>query len=151
MAALVSTVLPRDVRHLGLVDGVWVCDFPSVIGMAALLRKGVLDSFAVRQAMSGRAEKKELLYNYLSSQEFAQRILGLMETFREMKRELEQEKAAFTRMWARREKQLDQFVTHTGRMWGELEHIFGPGLPEIPGLALPGGEQLPLLGDGGDE
>jgi hypothetical protein len=150
VAALVSTALPRDLRHLGQVDGVWVCDFPTALGLAAALRKSVIDLFLLRQSTSGRAEKKELLYNYLASPEFGQRITGLVETFREMKRELEQERAAYTRIWAKREKQLDQFMEHTARMYGDMEAIFGSGLPEIPGLALPGAEQLPLLGDGDD-
>ncbi len=152
LAALVSTVLPKEVRYLGQIEGVWVCEVGTVLGTATLLRKLLIDNFTVRQSLRGRADKKELLYNYLASTEFGQRIEGLCETFREMKRELDQERAAFQRIWARREKQLDQFMEHTARMYGDLQGILGAGLSEVTGLTLPGTEERPLLeGAGSDD
>jgi hypothetical protein len=149
VAALVSTVLPKEVRHFGCVDGVWVCDFPTALGVATSLRAGLVELRAARSAEEGRSGKMERLYAYLMGPEFRARIEGMMAVYREMRKELDQEQAAITRMWARREKQIQQFVEHTARMCGDMQGI-GAGLADIPGLGLPGGEQLPLL-DTGDE
>jgi hypothetical protein len=144
VAAIVSTALPRDVRHFGEIERVWISDFPTAIGMAIALRAALIERASAVRAMSGQASKMDSLYKYLLGPEFRQRIEGLLTLFRDMKKDLEQERAAMMKMHARRDKQIDQFMEHTARLYGDMQGI-GAGLPEIPGLMLPGAEQLPLL------
>ena len=79
----------------------------------------------------------EVVYNYLASQEFRQRIAGVVEAFVTMQSDLETEKRAMHKSWSKREKQLQRALTNTAGMYGELQGIIGASLPEIEGLGLP--------------
>ena len=61
---------------------------------------------------------------------------GIVEAFDSMKKDLNQEKKAMTRMWSKREKQLEQVFQNTVRMYGHMQGIIGASLPEIKSLEL---------------
>ena len=87
--------------------------------------------------MNGRTDKMELLYTYLSGPEFRHRIEGIVEAFVTLRQELEAEKRATQRMWAKRDKQLDRAITNTSGMYGDLQGIIGASLPAIESLSHP--------------
>jgi len=138
LAVLVSQTLPPEVRGFGLMDGVWVCDFATVIPLAVALRQGLITAAVARQAEVGRQGKMEQLYQFLTSVEFRQRIEGVVEAFKTMREDLEAEKRALQKHWARREKQLEQALTHTAMLYGGVQGIVGQNaLPDIAPLQLP--------------
>jgi hypothetical protein len=138
LAVLVSQTLPEEVRGFGLLEGVWVCDFVTYIPLAAALRQGLVSTAVARQAEAGRQGKAEQLYQFLTSVEFRQRIEGTVEAFVAMRNDLEAEKRALQKHWARREKQLDQAITHTALLYGSVQGIAGQSaLPDIAPLQLP--------------
>lgn len=139
LAVILSTALPADVTNFAPVDGVWVTDFACAIGLAGALRQGLLSLAGVRRAESGKQEKAAILYTYLSSTEFRQRIEAIVEAFVTMKADLDTEKRAMTKQWAKREKQLEQVVGTTALMYGDLQGIVGQAaLPGIKVLELEG-------------
>lgn len=137
VAVLASAALPKTVAHVGLVEGVWVTDFPSAMGLAAALRRGLTDVALTKLAAVGKNEKMEILYAYLSGNEFRQRVEGMMESFHEMRKDLAQERAVMERQWAKREKQLNTFVGSVAGMYGDMQGIIGTTLPRIEQLELP--------------
>ena len=90
----------------------------------------------VRRALEGQHDKMEVVYNYLSSAEFRNRVAGIVEAFATMKNDLDAEKRAIERQWAKREKQIEQAVRATAGMYGDLQGIIGATLPEIEGMDL---------------
>ncbi|HBD02000.1 MAG: hypothetical protein UX38_C0005G0009 [Microgenomates group bacterium GW2011_GWC1_46_16] len=136
IAVLVSTVLPKAVRTFGVYQGIWVSDMTSVIGLAMALRTSLLQVAVVKQSSVGKNEKMEVLYNYLSGVEFKQRIEAIVESFTAMKLDLEKEKLAYTRIWAKRDKQIDQVVHNTIGLHSDLEGLMGKALPKIDTLEL---------------
>lgn len=137
IAVIVSSVLPKDVNHLGYYDGVWVTDFGSAIGIAMALRESLIQVAFARNSLAGKNEKVELIYNYLSGSEFRQRIEAIVEAFTSMKEDLEAEKRAMEKIWAKRESQIARVVKNTSGMYGDLQGIIGASLPEIKMLQLP--------------
>lgn len=137
LAVLLSLALPPDVTNFASVEGVWVTDFACAIGLAGALRQGLLSLAGARRAESGKKEKMAVLYTYLSSTEFRQRIEAIVEAFVTMKADLDTEKRAMAKQWAKREKQLEQVVTTTALMYGDLQGIIGQAaLPGIKVLEL---------------
>lgn len=136
IAVIVSVTLPKNVERFSNVDGVWVCDIQSAIGLATALRQGLLDVARVRASAEGKNEKMELVYDYLSGNEFRQRITAIAETFAAMKQDLDKEKTAMMKLWAQREKQLERMITNNAKMFGELQGIIGNALPSIPTFEL---------------
>jgi hypothetical protein len=88
----------------------------------------------------GKSEKMDVLYNYLSGPEFRQRVEALVETFKGMKRDLDQEKIAFQKIWTKRDKQIQRILENTVGMYGDMQGIIGASLPEIKGLEPPEAE-----------
>ena len=141
IAVIVSTVLPKEIDRFGFVGGVWVADFASVVGLATALRESLIQVTQARSALVGRTEKVELLYNYLSGPEFQQRVEAIVESFVSMQEDLEAEKRAMERQWAKREKQIQRVGQSTSGMYGDLQGIIGASLPQIKLLELPPAER----------
>lgn len=137
IAILVSLELPKDVTSFRHIDGVWVSSVACAISLAHALRAGMLEVGAAKRALDGRHDKMEVLYKYLSGQEFRHRVEGIVEAFVTLREELEAEKRLTQLRWAKREKQLDRAVTQTTGMYGDLSGIIGGALPMIANLEIP--------------
>lgn len=63
----------------------------------------------------------EVIYNYLTSTEFRDKIQNIVEAFSTMKIDLDREKRAMEKIWAAREKQLDRVISNTSRLYGDMQ------------------------------
>ena len=142
IAVIVSQAMPEGLRHVGHLGGIWVCDFASAVGMAYILRAGLVQVAIARASVVGKNEKMEMLYEYLSGAEFRHAVQGVIEAFTQMRDDLESEKRAAERLWAKREKQSTKAIVNMARMYGGIQGIVGKALPAIPALELPGGEEI---------
>jgi hypothetical protein len=139
VAILLSLTLPAEVRHFALLEGVWVTDFACALGVASALRQGLISAANARRVETGKQEKMEVLYNYLAGTEFRQKVEAIVEAFVGMKSDLEAEKRATLRLWAKREKQIEQVVCNTALMYGGVQGIVGrSALPAIKLLEFEG-------------
>jgi hypothetical protein len=137
VGVIATAVLPKGITHIGLVEGVWVTDFASLIGLANALRSGLVQVALARLAAVGKNEKMDMLYGYLTGTEFKQRVEAMIESFIVMRDDLEQEKRASERVWAKREKQIQRVVGSVAGMYGDMQGIVGATLPRIERLELP--------------
>lgn len=144
VAVIVTEALPKGVTSFGLVDGVWVTAVPLAGCLAEALRTTLTEVSIARMSAVGKNEKMEAVYNYLSGPEFRQRIEGIVEAFRAMKEDLDAEKRAMTKIWAKREKQIERVTSNTTGMYGDMQGIIGSTLPEIRTLELGAGEDEEL-------
>ena len=137
LAILVSQALPEGVTHSAQIEGVWVCDFPFVLPIATALRSGLLQVAATRRAESGKGEKMEILYQFVTSPQFRRQVEGVLEAFVEMKRDLDNERRAMERLWKKRDAQLTRVLNGISGQYGSLQGIVGSAaLPEIRALEL---------------
>jgi hypothetical protein len=136
-AVLVSIEMPKGLSTFTCIDGVWVTNRSCQSGLASVLRASLVEVAAAKRASEGRHEKMDLLYNYLSGPEFRHRVEGIVEAFVTMKQELETEKRAIQKIWAKRDKQIDRAVANTAGLHGDLRGIIGASLPEIEHLEMP--------------
>lgn len=137
LAVLVSSVLPKEIRGgFGQYSGAWITDFPLVPGLAAALRANLIDVARIRGTAQGRPEKMEILYQYLMSTEFRQRVEAIVEAFQTMKEDLDKEKQATQKGWAKREKNLELVLQGVSGMVGDIQAI-APAFPKIRRLELP--------------
>jgi hypothetical protein len=141
VSVLVTTALPRGCCRFTLLDGVIVTDFTCAAPVAALLRSGLLQIAQARSAALNKGEKLELLHRYLSGIEFRQRVEAIVECFERMRDDLDQERRAAERQWAKRTKQIDSVMFNISGMYGDLQGLV-PSLPPIARLELPQGETV---------
>lgn len=131
IAVLVSEMLPDTITHFGMIDGVWVCGFPYIIGIAYALRTQLLEIATVKVSQKGQESKMELLYDYVTSTEFRHRIEAIIEAFNGMQEEIEKERRWFALKWAREEKNLRKVLDTTMGMHGDLQSIMGKSIAQL--------------------
>ena len=136
IAVLVTQVLPKDVESFDLVEGVWVAHPRVAIPVAMMLRQSLLELTIARQATEGQQTKMELLYSYLTGPRFRQRVQAIVEAFSSMKEDLDKEKKAITKQWAKRDEQIERVMQSTVGMYGDMQGIAGKTLQEIEGLDI---------------
>lgn len=140
LAVIVTEVLPKGITAFGQMDGVWITTVPLAGCVADTLRENLTQVSLARLSAVGKNEKMEAIYNYLSGPEFRQRVEGIVEAFRAMREDLEAEKRAMMKIWAKREKQIERVTTNTTGMYGDMQGIIGSTLPEIKLLELGEGD-----------
>ena len=137
LALLVTTALPKGVTAFDLVDGIWVAEPRCAIPVAIALRQSLIEIAKVRQAGDGQQTKMELVYDYLTGPRFRHRIEAIVEKFSDMQSDLDKERKATMRLWAKREAQIRGVVEATVGMYGDLQGIAGKALQEIEALSPP--------------
>lgn len=128
------TAVPKEWHAgqvFGLIDEVWVTTWSPAMQLAEVLRCGLLDVHKQRLVSSGKGEKMEAVYDYLTSPHFAHKLRAVYDTFQKMREELESEKNQATQRWARREKQLQSGVTCLLGIGGEIQGLAQQELPEL--------------------
>lgn len=137
ISVLVTSVLPEGVNSFAQIDGVWVCDMNSAIPLAFALRERIITVRNTQEANKGKATKAEIVYNYLISNEFKQRIEVWIEYFKSRKDELEIEKRYFMKKWEKEDKNIMRVLQNTAGMYGDLQGLIGTALPKVQYLELP--------------
>ncbi|MCL2011652.1 MAG: DUF2130 domain-containing protein [Cystobacterineae bacterium] len=142
VAVLVSQVLPKGVEFFEFVEGIWISSPRVVLPLATTLRHALLQMGMAQQASAGRQTKTEMVYQYLTGSHFRQRIEAIVEAFSLMQEDLDKERKAMVKQWAKREVQISKVVEATLGMYGDLQGIAGKSMQEIEGL------EFPALGEG---
>ena len=137
VAVIASETLPSQVISFDCIDGVWVSGFTTAVPLAAALRQGLIEAARARRAAAGADQTKDLAYNYLMGSEFRRRVTGLLEPMVEMRSGLDAEQRNMTRQWSQRGKQIERMALGVAGIYGDLQGILGPNLPQVEGLTLP--------------
>src|ERR1700738_166686 len=130
---LSARFLPKDCSTFIHLNGIWVTSSQCAISLGAVLRMQLVQIASARAAAEGAKQKSEILYEYVvGSTEFRHRVEAIAEAFIGMQMGLQEERRAAQRQWAKREKQIEQVISNTAGMYGELQAL--TGLPDIPAL-----------------
>lgn len=133
---LVTKALPEGITSFGEYKGVFVVDFEYIIPLAFILRNKVIELSKLKTSLEGSSEKAHILYQYLLSPDFKNKIELIFSTFTKMKTDLEREKSALNAIWSRREKEINRALDSTSRLYGELQGVTGEALPKVERLEL---------------
>ena len=89
-----------------------------------------------RMTDQGKSEKMAIVYQYLISTGFRQRVESIVEAFTTMKDDLDKEKQTIEKGWAKREKHLNLVLHNVSGMVGDIQAIT-PAFPRIKRLNCP--------------
>lgn len=143
LAMIVTQALPPEIDHFGQKDGVWVADYASAIPLAHALRSTLHEVMLVKGHQQGAKEKQELLYDYLTGNDFRQRVQAVIEAFSSMREDLEKEKRALTKYWNKRDKQLGIVMDNMSGMFGDVQALSGGAIESIDSLELEEDQEKP--------
>jgi hypothetical protein len=136
VAVIVTQTLPKGIETFGLVEGVWVSGWRTFLPLAVALRQALQETSLARQAGEGQQTKMELVYQYLTGPRFRARVTAIIEKFEDMQSDLSKERAAVTKMWAKREQQIQAVLAATAGMYGDLQGIAGQAIETIEALDI---------------
>jgi hypothetical protein len=83
-----------------------------------------------------KASKAEIVYHYLISNDFKQRMEVWVEYFSSRREEIEKERLYFLKKWDKEEKKLTGLIHNTAGVYGDLQGLIGNALPRIHHLEL---------------
>lgn len=129
IAILVTSVLPKDIKHFWLVEDIMVCSPDFAIHVAGMLRDKLLSISKVEKSMEWKDAKMEMLYKYLSSEEFSSKMNMMIDVFSNLKSWIDAERRAMEKNWKKREKDLERATFAVSGMYGELESLMWQSLP----------------------
>ncbi len=136
VSILVTAVLPKEVDKFGLYKWVWLVEWSYVLPIAMMLR-GQIESMAhLRTSLVSKDEKMEVLYNYLTSAKFKDKVENIIDAFRQMQDQVAEERRAFESRWKKREALLEQVIKNTSGMYGDLGGVLGGKLAQVEYLEL---------------
>ena len=136
LAVLVTSTMPKEVREPFVRQAdVWITSFAAARPLAEALRTTLVEMHKLRLANAGRSEKMELVYHYICSAQFAQRVKTVVDGFESMRADLEAEKAAMMRIWKKREGQLTRLTGSLLGVVGDLQGIAEESLPQLHNIA----------------
>ncbi|MCK5491287.1 MAG: DUF2130 domain-containing protein [Candidatus Pacebacteria bacterium] len=137
ISVLISQALPKTIDTFGQIDGVWVSAPKYAMPLVIALRQTLIEVTNSKQSQEGQQTKMELVYDYLTGSRFRHRVEAIVEKFSDMQADLDREKKSMTRLWAKRESQIQGVIESTVGMYGDLQGIAGQALQEIEGLEVP--------------
>ena len=135
-AVLVSQALPKGIETFDVVDGIWVTHPRAALPVATVLRHMLLQLRAARQVSEGQQSKTDMVYQYLTGPRFRQRVEAIVEAFTTMQEDLDRERKAIMKQWAKRGEQIERVMGATVGMYGDLQGIAGKSLQEIASLEM---------------
>lgn len=133
---IVTKTMPAEIKgKFGLIDNVWVCSKDSISELALALRFGLLKLQAVAITQQGKESKMELLYSYLTSDDFKNTFESILTGFKTLQDSHASEKLKIQRLWKEREKVLEKILTNSIDFYGSVKAIAGAAIAEIPMLS----------------
>jgi len=136
IAILVSQTLPGSISNAGCIDGIWVCDFRTAPVLASALRNGLIEIAGVRSALENRSDMKDVVWRYLTGNDFKQRIERILRKFMIMKTQIDKERTSTLKWLAERDQQLNLIAEDVNGLRGEVEAMIQTSLVKEAQLSL---------------
>ena len=132
VAILVTQTYPKDYKCFGEMDGVWICSFSEVLALTTAMRHTIIRIAETKKGEENKGEKMQLLYDYLTGNEFRQQMETIVEGFLSMKTSIDRERMQMEKLWKEREKQLHKVLMSTSGLFGSIKGIAGASVGNIP-------------------
>lgn len=139
IALLVTSILPNEANEQTndkfiMKNGVAIVHWKFLTPVITLLRNQLLEIAKTTASNEGRNDKKEIMYNYLTSPEFRHNIEGVVEPMVQMMQDLDKEFTAFKIRYNKRRKWIERSVMNLATTYGDMQGIIGSSMETIKHL-----------------
>ena len=139
ISVIATATLPKGVELFERIDDVFVVHPRCALPLAQILRQVLIDIAMARASNNTEDGIAERLLSYLSGVQFRNRVLAIVEASIALQGDLDADKRATARRWARNQQHIDAVAQGVAAMYGDLQGLSGTALPSVPAL-LPEGE-----------
>lgn len=134
---LVTEAMPSDMERTGQREGIWICTFDEFKVLSLVLRESIISLSTAVSTQENKGDKMNMLYDFLTSNEFRLQIEAIVEGFTQLQTDLESEKRSMTGIWKKREKQIKKVLENTIFMYSSIKGIAGNAIKTVKLLELP--------------
>ncbi len=134
---IVTKTMPKNTRGFTMIDGIVVTEFPHIVAVSSLMRVYLINVKRAKLSQTDRQTKEGMLYGYITSNDFRNRVQSIVDSISHAKEDLENEKKALNRIWAKRNMELERAVIDLAEVYGRMQGVAGNSLPDIPSLQSP--------------
>lgn len=136
VGVLITSVYPKGVERLTMIDGVWICSVNEFKGICFVLRDAILKHNAWKNTQIGKGNKIERFYEYLTGNEFRENVTTLVTVFNQMQQDLLKERTVMTANWEKRQAQIEKVISNTSSIYGTIQGISNQIIEKIDVLEL---------------
>jgi hypothetical protein len=137
---VVTAALPSGVDHIAFINGVWICDFASVLPLALMLRQQLDRITQARVIDTNRSDVADKVYEFLCGPDVQHFITNFVLAGLAQLTELEKERAVAERTFNTREQQVRAQLQSMAAFYGGLQGLAGGALPPVAALEPPPGD-----------
>ena len=137
---LITETLPNG-NIFSFMDGVYVVSFKEFKAVTMFIRNFLVRMAENKTANANKGTKQEMLYLYLTSNEFKSQFEAITTNFVALKDSLYKEKLRTEKVFREREKQIDVILTNMVGFHGSIKGIAGASVSDVL-LIKEGGENL---------
>lgn len=134
LGVIVTDAMPSEFTRLGQIEGIWICSFAEFKSICFLFRYTMIRIGEVGASQENKGNKMQLLYDYLTGNEFRQKIEAIREAFDQMNTDLQKERSQALTNFSKREKQIFKVMENTVALYGDVKGIAGGAIQSIPAL-----------------
>ena len=137
LSVIATITLPKEIKGFGIIEDVWITDYQTAMCLATALRHGLINVAREKLVVTNQGTVKDIVYRYVTGQEFTLQVKSIVAAFERMKDDLEGEKRAMQKYWKSREKQIETVLGGVSNIYGAIEGYVGQKqLPQIDPLLL---------------
>ncbi|MEM0135263.1 MAG: DUF2130 domain-containing protein [Thermoplasmatales archaeon] len=133
---IVTKTLPKDISTFGTRNGVLVTGFENAIPLATIARMNLIEIARQKRLGDSSNETRDILYRYLTSTQFRQKVEAVADGIVRMKSDIDTERRSMERQWSKRTKEIERAMVNFSGMFGDLQGIIGKNLPNVKTLGI---------------
>ena len=133
---LISEARPSGIDRMTQIDGVWVVSFNEFQDLCGVLREATIKLNEAVCAQVNRGDKKELMYDFVTSELFRGYLSSIVEAFSQMQSDLNSEMRAIEGLWKKRTKNIEIIIDSTIGLYGNIMAISDNSFKPIIALEL---------------
>ena len=124
ISIIVSDALPSKISRMTMIDdNVWVCKYTEIDGLARALRSGLIRAQSAIKSQEGKGDKMALLYDYMASQEFANEMGLVYDSYVAEVEIIAKERRTMESHWRSREKMANKRLQGITGFMGTIKNI----------------------------
>lgn len=128
---LVTKAMPKGIKRMGVLEGIYICSFSEFKGLSHVLRNTLIEFAKHRIINENVDDKKELLYNYLTSKKFVSQVENIINSFVQMNIDLDKEERAAYASFEKRRSYIKIAQKGTIGLFSNFSSIAGSSIKNI--------------------
>ena len=131
VGVLVTKSYPKGIERMTIVDGIYICSFDEFKGLSQILRNVIVNYSKLKILQENKGDKKEMLYNYLTSNEFNSNMENFFDAIEMINANLTREKKQILINFQKRRASYDLIQTNASEIYGRFNGISGSKIQQL--------------------